>query len=551
MKFRIKETYLLFLIVVGLVSLALYSTYALFTASTELTDVVDFTATLSTNNSIAEYEMITVPAGETKIIELNVTNSYQGTLNYLTWYEMINPSTTNENISVGLYTEQNNTPGSGSIATGGTINLLVGIANDTDSEIIVNIGVAGSADENMNLSGNKLSLPSGWNPNDGISAYRTLKKLALTGTEKLKADTPSFGTTSCSEGCGEATVGIYQAEDDLGTSYYFRGDIDYNYVKFGKNTAGNDMYWRIIRINGDGSIRMIYDGTSARENGTALSDENIVEKAFNTADTDNAHVGYMYGVTELTEEISNPMCLKLDENSNVVDTYATNSTKETCESAEGEWATTAYEATHANVKDSVIKDFLENTWYTNNILNSEYEQYIVNAIYCNDRSISISYNGNGAYTNKGFGTEPTVYRAMGDRFDNNNNTFLPSFKCPNINDSFTLKNDDEDIIGNNKLLYPVGLLTIDDAVFAGMYITDNTKAYLRTGIYYWTMTPAYFKKNDNVKSIFGVIRSGGSFTNSTADASYSVLPVISISADAIKSGTGDRLSPFSTEESTS
>ena len=79
---KIKETYLLFLIVIGLISLAGYTTYALFTASTEIEDVVEFFTSLSTNNSIVEYEMVTVPVGETKIIELNVTNSYGSTLYY-------------------------------------------------------------------------------------------------------------------------------------------------------------------------------------------------------------------------------------------------------------------------------------------------------------------------------------------------------------------------------------------------------------------------------------------------------------------------------------
>ena len=49
--------------------------------------------------------------------------------------------------------------------------------------------------------------------------------------------------------------GIYETEDYLGMPHYFREVAQNNYVKF----AG--FYWRIIRINGDGTIRMIYDGT--------------------------------------------------------------------------------------------------------------------------------------------------------------------------------------------------------------------------------------------------------------------------------------------------
>ena len=83
-------------------------------------------------------------------------------------------------------------------------------------------------------------------------------KLGL-GSLINKKDTPDFSKTSCSSGCEENTVGIFTAEDGLGTSCYFRGDIKDNYVKFGKRYDGIDIIWRIVRINGDGSTRIIYD----------------------------------------------------------------------------------------------------------------------------------------------------------------------------------------------------------------------------------------------------------------------------------------------------
>ena len=121
----------------------------------------------------------------------------------------------------------------------------------------------------------------------------------LNGTSKTicsnpnKINTPDFSKTaqaSCegTENC-EETNGIYEAEDDYGTSYYYRGAVENNYVQF----AG--YYWRIIRINGDGSIRIIYDGTSAHENGESSSDRQIGISAFNEQYNDNAYVGYMYG----------------------------------------------------------------------------------------------------------------------------------------------------------------------------------------------------------------------------------------------------------------
>ena len=90
-------------------------------------------------------------------------------------------------------------------------------------------------------------------------AKETLNYLkGLNSTITLANDTPDFTKVSGNNGGkGDGTKGIYAAEDDLGTSYYFRGAVDNNYVKFA------NFYWRIIRINGDGSIRMIYAGTIA------------------------------------------------------------------------------------------------------------------------------------------------------------------------------------------------------------------------------------------------------------------------------------------------
>lgn len=82
---------------------------------------------------------------------------------------------------------------------------------------------------------------------------------------------------------------LCSAKDNYGTSYYFRGNVTNNYVRFA------NLYWRIVRINGDNSIRIIYDGTSAHENGKVSIDRIIGTSVFNEKGDDNAYVGYMYG----------------------------------------------------------------------------------------------------------------------------------------------------------------------------------------------------------------------------------------------------------------
>ena len=89
-------------------------------------------------------------------------------------------------------------------------------------------------------------------------------------------------------------TGIYSAPDDYGTSYYFRGvegNLN-NWVRFG------GFYWRIIRINGNGTVRMIYSGvangnpSSTNKTGTTTQ-INGTNYVYNQTSNDNTYIGYM------------------------------------------------------------------------------------------------------------------------------------------------------------------------------------------------------------------------------------------------------------------
>ena len=105
--------------------------------------------------------------------------------------------------------------------------------------------------------------------------------------EKDIASRDDFSTT-----LSDDTTGIiYQAQDDDGTTYYFAGNPTDNWVSF----AG--YYWRIIRINGDGSIRLIYSGDGSAQTtgtGTQITVDGSNTFAFNSSYADNIYVGYMY-----------------------------------------------------------------------------------------------------------------------------------------------------------------------------------------------------------------------------------------------------------------
>jgi len=284
--------------------------------------------------------------------------------------------------------------------------------------------------------------------------------------------------------------GIFSAEDDLGTSYFFRGNVENNYVQF----AG--YYWRIIRINGDGTVRMIYDGTSAHDNGTSSTDRQITQIAFNASPNynDNTYVGYMYGTPGVTAT-----------------------------------GVTGYNQTHLNSTDSTIKTYLEDTWYANNIKGTEYEKYIADAIYCNDRSLDTS---DASYT--GIGTTQTQYAA----FQRLASPAIPepTLKCKNQNDRFTYNANVGGVLGNDKLEAPIGLITADEVILAGaLYTTSNPSYYLYSGNGYWTMSPSHF--GDSNADEFNVSTSGYLNVNRVDNSTNGVRAVLTLESDALKYST--------------
>ena len=259
-----------------------------------------------------------------------------------------------------------------------------------------------------------------------------------------------------------------------GTSYYYTGNPN-NWVEF----AG--FWWRIIRINGDGSIRMIYQGTSANTTGSGTQ---IGESFFNISCNNNMYVGYMYGSSS-----------------------------------------SDYNTTHSNTNSSTIKGVLDQ-WYSVTSGLTTYAEYIDgNAGFCGDRT---TYSGSGT------GTTQTYYAAY-NRLVNVNN---PSLQCES-RDVYTTTDSST---GNKSLTYPIGLLTADEAALAGITCNNaNTESYLYTNSSYWTMSPSsygygvahvFVLDSNTISSGWGVIDSPD------------IRPVINLRSDIQITGTGTTSDPF-------
>ena len=311
---------------------------------------------------------------------------------------------------------------------------------------------------------------------EGATACNTI----LANTE-LKTDKPDFSKTaqaSCSDtSTCEETNGIYEETTSKGTTYYFRGTVDNNWVKFG------DFYWRIIRINEDGSLRLIYQGTSANTTGTGTQTETSTFSINSSTYNNNAYVGYMYTLGSL----------------------------------------------RGTTTDSGIKKKLD-TWYQNN-LSSYADKIDGNAGFCGDRTPSTS--GSSTNNQGGTGTTQTYYAGY-IRLSTNKQ---PTFECPD-GDLYTTKGSED---GNKALTYPIGLITADEVAYAGgVYLINNTSYYLYTNSNYWTMSPSDYP----YAGVFLVNSNGYPFWGSVYRG-YGVRPVINLKSSVqITGGNGSSGNPY-------
>ena len=267
-----------------------------------------------------------------------------------------------------------------------------------------------------------------------------------------------------SEATTESDAGLYKMQDDLGDSYYFRGNVRNNYVMF----AG--FVWRIVRINGDGTIRLVYDGTGKVANGSA-------------------HTATI-GSTAYNEDVAN-----------------------------------------VNYRDSDIKNMLD-TWYYNH-LKQNYEGYIADGIFCNDKEVLTTAYYIG-YTCK-----------SGARLGENR---MPVLTCARKEDRYTLDAN----LGNGLLDYPIGLLTADEIALAGglyggndgaLLGHQNTSFYLYSGEYFWTSTPLDCTNFTSAPSLFALYGSG-LFWQGSHNFSYGARPVINLKVDVPFTGSGTIDNPY-------
>ena len=264
----------------------------------------------------------------------------------------------------------------------------------------------------------------------------------------------------------QITNGLYSTEDQDGTSYYYRGNVTNNNVQFGEYendyyvynysgryfqslescqeynsscsesnkvklaSAGDKMYWKIVRINGDGSLRLIYNGTSINPDNSDLA------------------TSYIIGSTPYNLEYNDPKY-------------------------------TGY--TYDNGTDSFIKKEVD-TWYENALGDTIYDSKVTGGILCSDSSGYREETMIGGNVFASFDRLASAYgKVMGLEMQEN---VTPTLKCLTTSESYG---------GSYRLkagLITIDELVLAGESFG--VVGNSYLSIGRSNMPYWSMSPAYF-----------------------------------------------------------
>ena len=256
-------------------------------------------------------------------------------------------------------------------------------------------------------------------------------------------------------------------------------------------TSTKDIYWRIIRTNADGSIKLLYAGTSPDTEKAYIG-----MSAFNETCDDPMYVGYKYGTTGSLEN------------------------------------------NRLNTNNSTIKTYVDN-WYKNNL--TAYTKYLSNdAVYCNDRTLA---SGETYSTTKEFNYAPH------ERIEKNKQ---PTYNCINMSDAFSVNNTSAKLdypIGLmtiDELSYAGGeRSTILDAPYAWYYTNANGESSYGSAAF-GALSPFDWNGfSSGVWSVSGSDWPGRLDSNRAGDGIIVLRPSVSLSScNLISRGDGSPENPY-------
>ena len=304
-------------------------------------------------------------------------------------------------------------------------------------------------------------------------------------TKTPENETECTSTNICDAGEKGYAVGLTESEcSNIPGTKWITEKATWN------GATTNDMYWRIIRTNADGSIKLLYAGTSPD------SDKAYVGLSeFNTTSNDPMYVGYKYGTSGSLEN------------------------------------------NRTNDNDSTIKTYIDN-WYKNNLI--DYTKYLSkDAVYCNDRNLA---------SGQTYSTTSSFKYAPYERIYTNKQ---PTYNCTNMSDAFSVNNTSAKLdypiglMSIDELSYAGGqAFTTLDAPYAWYYTNANGESSYGS-VAFWALSPYDWRGSSSVVwYVFGSVLPG-LLCNNFVYNTVAVRPSVSLSScNLISRGDGSANNPY-------
>lgn len=384
--------------------------------------------------------------------------------------------------------------------------------------------------------------------------------------------------------------GVYvfaPTKNDETPVYYYRGAVDNNNLIFA------DFCWKIFRTTETEGLKIMYNGVPTNGQCLAEGDDTMIATGvkYNSAVNNLSFYGYSYAPNGHTfnymsnSRVTNGMIFAngvsyvdghyvLNDDQYVKDSnfanerdgvlkthhymcFSVGATE--CETVRYIYMTRSVNMFYVTLKNGEkIEDVIRNEvtdsanttksivrttvddWYEQNM--TAYTDKLEDTAWCNDRSL---------YEIGGWSKDNNVLEIANEQdgkltFSANYRVFTlgkPSIDCANKNDAFTVSEEN----GNGDLDYPIGLMTLDEAVMAGFNwykYDDSSDNYLNNGKGWWLMSPSLLSANniyvgvaysrvDHVTPVYNTNGLGG------------VRPMVSLKKGfTIKSGNGTISDPF-------
>ena len=230
MKQRInfKTIYLIATITVGLLGLAIGSTYAIFTTSAEINNPISLSTTLTSDDDVFDVIDIVIEPYDTITKTIKIVNSSNSTVNFAIWY--LNNFSDNS-VDFGI----NGVP-SGTLNVSSNESRIVNIRNKTSNQITITIGVA-SSKKSITLADSMAIYPNQTLPENIINqqAAKYITNLYETSAKTTVTNNSinynyAISKSLMNDRKGSSSIGI-----DSGNIRYYGADPN-NYVYFNCNS---------------------------------------------------------------------------------------------------------------------------------------------------------------------------------------------------------------------------------------------------------------------------------------------------------------------------